>query len=171
MKRLPLALGLLVALGSPLALAAVMSPAAAGSFVLAKDHAGMDMSDKAEKTKTKKAPKSKFGVVVERKKVGSTVVSVYTPEGHFTPGDNKVVVRISDTKGKPMKASVEELSVYMPPMGSMKAMRANAKLEPTKIPGIYEGVLNVEMKGPWKVTVTYKDKKGPHRTSFNMVAK
>lgn len=109
--------------------------------------------------------------VVKSRKVGPSVVSLLTKSGAIVSGSNGITVSVTDIKGKPKAATVHGLTIYMPPMGSMAAMKSEAKLQPARTPGVYTGSLEVEMKGPWQATVAYKDEKGKHRAVLNIVAK
>lgn len=109
--------------------------------------------------------------VVKSRKVGASVVSLLTRSGTIVSGTNDVVVSVSDSAGNPKAATVERLSIYMPAMGSMKEMKADARLQPARTPGVYTGTLEVEMKGPWKTTVVFKDESGRHQAVFTIVAR
>ena len=111
------------------------------------------------------------GQTVKTRKVGTSIVSLRTKSGDIVSGDNDFIVAITDLKGAPKSATIEGLSLYMPAMGSMAAMKSEAKLQPARMPGVYTGTLEVEMKGPWKATVAFKDEKGKHRAVLNIVAK
>ena len=125
----------------------------------------------AAKAEVQGAKVAKGAKVVKKRKVGTSVVALMTKSGKIVSGDNEVIVAITDTKGNPKSAKVKGLTIYMPPMGSMAAMKAEADLQPARTPGVYTGTLEVEMKGPWKATVTFEDEKGPHRAALNIVAR
>ncbi len=108
---------------------------------------------------------------VKAKRVGASVVKLMTRSGVLVSGDNDVTVAITDAKGAPKSGTIQRLSIFMPAMGSMAEMKADAVLRPARTPGVYTGTLAVEMKGPWTVTVSFKDEKGPHVTRFDIVAK
>lgn len=109
--------------------------------------------------------------VVKSKKVGTSVVWLKTKTGTVVSGHNDVLVAVTDAKGSPKPATVDKLSIYMPPMEGMEEMKADANLQPARMPGVYTGTLEVEMKGPWKATVDFKDEKGKRQAVFNIVAK
>lgn len=109
--------------------------------------------------------------VVNSKKVGNSMIVLSTKTGTVRGGLNAITISVTDKAGKPKPATVTNVNIYMPQMGAMSAMKADAKLQPAGSPGVYTGTLNVEMKGPWKVTVAFKDEKGPRRANFNIVAR
>jgi len=109
--------------------------------------------------------------VIATKKVDGAVVVVSNKAGQLVSGDNKVTVAVTDAKGKPRSATVNSFSIFMPAQGAMAAMKGEAKLSPMRMPGLYQGTLEVEMKGPWKATIKFKDAKGPHAATFDVVAR
>jgi hypothetical protein len=109
--------------------------------------------------------------LVKKGKAGTSVVSLLTRSGTIVSGSNAIVVSVTDPKGNPKPAKVESLTIYMPPMPGMDAMYGKAVLKPARMPGVYQGTLEVEMKGPWKATVAFRDEKGKHDAVMNIVAR
>jgi hypothetical protein len=109
--------------------------------------------------------------VIKSQTVGNSKVTLSSSKETIVAGDNDITVAITDAKGKSKKATISSLSFNMPAMGSMPAMKDTAVLTPGRNPGEYRGKLNVEMRGPWRVVVNFKDERGARRVSFKVVAK
>lgn len=68
-------------------------------------------------------------------------------------GDNKFEVTVKDKGSKPISDASVSLAFYMPPMGSMGAMRNTVTLASAGT-GVYRGEGTVGMAGDWEVTIT-----------------
>ncbi|MBI6547012.1 MAG: FixH family protein [Cyanobacteria bacterium NC_groundwater_1444_Ag_S-0.65um_54_12] len=109
--------------------------------------------------------------VIKSQTTGTSKVTLSSTENYIVAGNNDITVTITDTKGKPKKATVSSLSFNMPAMGTMAAMKSTAELKPGKNPGEYTGKVNVGMTGSWKVVIAYKDERGNHRANMQIVAR
>ncbi|MNY71809.1 hypothetical protein D3C86_2102370 [compost metagenome] len=58
----------------------------------------------------------------------------------------------------------------MPAMGTMPAMSAEAPLKPTDETGVFEGRVDLSMKGTWQTTVNFQDQAGPQQANFSIQA-
>ena len=83
-------------------------------------------------------------------------------------GNNQMLLRISDTNGKPVEAADIQAYGEMPAMGAMAAMRAPVSFKETE-PGLYQGSFKLEMRGEWPLSLTIKKTGvGETRLGFDM---
>jgi Cu(I)/Ag(I) efflux system membrane fusion protein len=83
-------------------------------------------------------------------------------------GENRLMVKVMDAEGRPISDAKIHAFGQMLAMGAMPAMRAPADLEQVA-PGEYEGPFNLEMSGPWPLTVNIKKAgMGSTHLSFDM---
>lgn len=108
--------------------------------------------------------------VASAQSAGHTVV-LATPTGQLRSGPNDVTVSFTDAAGAPAAVQAPSLRFFMPPMGTMAAMVAEAPLEPTEKPGVYRGRADLSMKGDWQATLTYRDAAGPQKASMAVIAR
>ena len=101
---------------------------------------------------------------------GHTIV-LATPTGQVHSGPNDVTISFTDASGEPAAVQAPSLRFFMPPMGAMAAMVAEAPLESTGKPGVFAGRTELAMKGGWQATLSYRDAAGPQRASFSVVAR
>jgi membrane fusion protein, copper/silver efflux system len=86
-------------------------------------------------------------------------------------GDNLVRVRVADAKGAPLEDASVRVRIFMPAMGLMPPMSAEAELRHMKN-GEYMGRLSIPMAWTWQTTVTVQ--RGGQRlgsAQFNVTAR
>lgn len=75
-------------------------------------------------------------------------------------GANALRVAVRDSSGKPVEDAEVGVRLFMPQMGNMAPMSANADLKPAGN-GEYAGTINVPMAWTWETTVTVKKAGAP----------
>jgi Cu(I)/Ag(I) efflux system membrane fusion protein len=86
-------------------------------------------------------------------------------------GDNLVRVRVVDAKGAPLGDASIRVRIFMPAMGAMPPMSAEAVLRQTQN-GEYTGRLNIPMAWTWQTTVTVeRDGQWLGSAQFNVTAR
>ncbi len=68
-------------------------------------------------------------------------------------GENRLHLRVGDTRGAPVQGASVRAIAEMPAMGAMPAMRAPVEIRETA-PGEYRGPFTLSMGGGWPLTVT-----------------
>lgn len=104
---------------------------------------------------------------VETVQSAGHTITLSTPSGKLTDGKNDLTVTFADATGKPVDVQAQGVRFFMPAMGTMAAMSAEAPLEPIGKPGAFKGSADIPMKGSWQTTITYQDAAGQHRAVFN----
>lgn len=99
---------------------------------------------------------------------GKTIV-LSAPGGKLVSGENDLRLSFEEG-GQPADVQAQSVRFFMPPMGTMAAMSAEAPLKPTGEPGVFEGRVDLSMKGTWQTTVTFQDQAGPQQATFNIQA-
>jgi len=99
---------------------------------------------------------------------GKTIV-LSAPGGRLVSGENELQVSFQEG-GQPADVQAQSVRFHMPTMGTMPAMSAEAPLKPTGEPGVFEGRVDLSMKGTWQTTVNFQDQTGPQRAVFNIQA-
>ncbi|GEM_PF-5062525 len=100
---------------------------------------------------------------------GKTIV-LSAPGGKLTSGENALRVSFQEPSGQPADVQAQGIRFFMPAMGTMAAMSAESALRPTDRPGVFEGRVDLSMKGTWQTTVTFQDAGGPQRAVFSIQA-
>lgn len=98
-------------------------------------------------------------------------VTLSTSTGKLSEGKNDLTVSFTDAAGNPMEVQAQSVRFFMPAMGTMAAMSAEASLQSTDKPGVYRGTVELPMDGTWQTTITYRDEAGPRRVAFNVRAR
>jgi RND family efflux transporter MFP subunit len=80
-------------------------------------------------------------------------IELHTESMPAKVGDNRVRVHVADAQGAPITEAAVRVTISMPAMGAMPAMRSEAKLT-HQGNGNYSGVLNIPMAWTWQATVT-----------------
>ena len=91
------------------------------------------------------------------------------PGGKLVSGENEFQVA-SQEGGQPTDVQAQSIRFHMPAMVIMPAMSAEAPLKPTDESGIFEGRVDLSMKGTWQTTLTFQDQSGPQRVLFSTQA-
>lgn len=83
-------------------------------------------------------------------------------------GENLLRITLKTTEGAPVSDADIRAVAEMPAMGAMPAMQAPARMREVA-PGIYEGTLDLPMRGAWPLTITLEAPGLPERTvGFDM---
>jgi hypothetical protein len=99
---------------------------------------------------------------------GKTIV-LSAPGGKLVSGENPIRISFEEA-GQPANVQAPSIRFHMPAMATMPAMSAEAPLKPTDKPGVFEGRVDLSMKGTWQTTVTFQDQGGPQQATFNIQA-
>ncbi len=106
--------------------------------------------------------------VTSTEAAGKTIV-LLAPGGKLVSGENDLRVSFEEG-GQPADVQAQSIRFFMPPMATMAAMSAETPLKPTGEPGVFEGRVDLSMKGTWQTTVTFQDQAGPQQATFNIQA-
>lgn len=68
-------------------------------------------------------------------------------------GENTLVVRVTDSAGRPLRGAKASANVFMPAMGSMPYMESRPALREAR-PGVFEGRYALPMGGSWDLSLT-----------------
>ncbi len=82
-------------------------------------------------------------------------------------GDNRLSLRLSDSRGTPVAGAHIKAVAEMPAMGSMPAMQAPADMTEIR-PGLYRGSFEPSMEGAWPLTLEIRHSLGSARVSFDL---
>jgi Cu(I)/Ag(I) efflux system membrane fusion protein len=86
---------------------------------------------------------------------GPVEVGIGTEPSTPRVGENRLILELRDEDGDPLSVPVSATAM-MPAMGAMPEMRAPADLAEIA-PGLFEGSMNLSMRGEWPLTVTIQD--------------
>jgi Cu(I)/Ag(I) efflux system membrane fusion protein len=111
--------------------------------------------DRARERTENSAPRATVDAALTRFRSGSVEISIATEPAIPRVGENRLILELRDENGDPLSVPVEAVAM-MPAMGQMPEMRAPAGLSETA-PGLFEGSMNLSMRGEWPLTVTIQD--------------
>ncbi|HVS31868.1 MAG TPA: efflux RND transporter periplasmic adaptor subunit [Thermoanaerobaculia bacterium] len=80
--------------------------------------------------------------------------------------DNTMIVRITDSEGKPVEADVE-VEYVMPAMGAMAEMRGKADID-QKRGGVYHARFDLPMGGSWTMSVRARTNEGSAEARYTL---
>jgi hypothetical protein len=106
--------------------------------------------------------------VASTQTAGKTI-TLLAAGGKLVSGENPLRVSFEEG-GQPAEVQAPSIRFHMPAMATMPAMSAEAPLKPTGEPGVFEGRVDLSMKGTWQTTVTFQDQAGPQQATFNIQA-
>lgn len=99
-----------------------------------------------------------------------TTISLSTGSGTIVSGKNDLTVSFS-AAGKPKEVQESSIRFFMPAMGAMAAMVAEFPLQATGRPGVFQGTIELPMKGSWQTTISFRDSAGSHRAVLGVLAR
>ena len=83
-------------------------------------------------------------------------------------GENRLIVEIRTPSGDPVTGRSIQTHAEMPAMGAMPAMRVSADMREVA-PGRYAGSIDLPMRGPWPLTLSFESPDGrPVRLHFDL---
>lgn len=109
------------------------------------------------------------GKTVHIAEIAGKHVALSTPSGRLASGENKLTVSVTDPSGQPVDVQGSRVRFFMPAMPNMPEMSAEASLQRSK-PGVFQGTVDLPMKGTWQTTVTFTDAAGSHQATFSLQA-
>ncbi len=109
--------------------------------------------------------------VITTAKSGDVAITISSPKGQLTKGNNELMLTFADASGKGIDVGSASLNFQMPAMGAMAEMNNRAALTTTETPGKYRAVVDIEMAGTWQAQVKYEGPAGSGQTSITLQAK
>ena len=97
--------------------------------------------------------------------------TISSADGMLRKGQQEFTLTFSDASEKPVDVGAVALNNHMAAMGSMAPMNNAATLTTTGTPGVYRGMINVEMAGEWQGQITYEGAAGKGSFSLPIIAK
>ena len=111
------------------------------------------------------------GQIIKSAPIGDKMtVTLSNDTGKLKVGNQQVMLAFTDASGKAVDVGAASLNFHMPAMGSMAVMNDTASLTTTSTPGLYKGVVNVQMPGEWQAQISYEGAAGNGKTSFPVTA-
>lgn len=103
-----------------------------------------------------------------RYRTAGLVVGVTTRPETPQVGENRLIVEIRTPSGDPVTGRSIQTHAEMPAMGAMPAMRVSADMREVA-PGRYAGSIDLPMRGPWPLTLSFESPNGqPVRLHFDL---
>lgn len=99
--------------------------------------------------------RSTVNAALTRFRSGPIEIGIGTEPSTPRVGENRLILELRDENGDPLSIPVSATAM-MPAMGAMPEMRAPAELAEIA-PGLFEGSMNLSMRGEWPLTVTIQD--------------
>jgi hypothetical protein len=101
--------------------------------------------------------------------VGTVVVTVSSPTGKFTSGDNDVQVTFRDPDGQPLRVDSPAIVLLRKDGGNFKPATPHGQVR-TRGAGIYLARTGLDRPGPWQGTVSWYRDGTPHQWTFTTTA-
>ena len=96
--------------------------------------------------------------IADKKVNDNLTVTLSNAEGKLKNGKQKMMIAFNDGSGNPVDIKAASLNFKMPAMGAMAEMNNAAKLSTTSTPGLFMGLVNIEMAGEWIAQISYEGK-------------
>jgi hypothetical protein len=96
--------------------------------------------------------------------------TIANSDGVLRKGKQTFTLTFSDASGKPVEVGSAAVNFHMPAMGTMAVMNNPATLSTTNTPGVYTGIVNLEMAGEWQAQITYEGPAGKGRANLPITA-
>jgi YtkA-like len=109
--------------------------------------------------------------VIASGKSGDVSITISSPKGQLTRGNNELILTFSDASGKGVDVGAASLNFNMSAMGSMAEMNNRATLTTTETVGKYRAVVDLEMAGTWQAHVKYDGPAGSGQASMTVQPK
>lgn len=97
-------------------------------------------------------------------------VSLASADGVLRDGKNEFTITFSDSRGRPVEVGAAAVNFHMPAMGTMPVMNDAATLTTSAMPGVYVGVVKLQMAGDWQTQIIYEGAAGKGRAMLPIVA-
>ncbi|MBK7706852.1 MAG: FixH family protein [Acidobacteria bacterium] len=97
-------------------------------------------------------------------------VTLASADGVLRDGKNEFTITFSDSSGKPVDVGAAAVNFHMPAMGTMPVMNDAATLTTSGTPGVYRGLVKLQMAGDWQTQIIYEGAAGKGRAMLPIVA-
>lgn len=97
-------------------------------------------------------------------------VTLSNADGVLRNGKQELKLAFTDASGKPVDVGAASLNFFMPAMGTMAVMNNAVTLTTTGTAGIYNGTVDLEMKGEWQAQISYEGAAGKGKVNLPVTA-
>ncbi len=101
------------------------------------------------------------------------MVTLSNDTGKLKNGEQEIFLAFTVASGKAVDVgtvNAAALNFQMPAMGSMAQMNDAATFTTTSVPGVYKGIVKIEMPGEWQAQISYEGSAGNGKTSIPVTA-
>lgn len=97
-------------------------------------------------------------------------VTMSNADGVLRDGKNVFTITFADAAGNPIDVGAAAVNFHMPAMGTMPVMNDAATLTTSGTPGVYNGLVKLQMSGDWQTQIIYEGAAGKGRAMLPIVA-
>ena len=97
-------------------------------------------------------------------------VTLANADGVLRDGKNEFTITFADASGNPVDVGAAAVNFHMPAMGTMPVMNDAATLTTSATPGVYNGIVKLQMSGDWQTQIIYEGAAGKGRAMLPIVA-
>lgn len=115
-------------------------------------------------------PRSAERTIVSGAAGNGLTVTLSNADGVLRDGRNRFTITFSDISNRPVDVGAAAVNFHMPAMGTMPVMNDAATLTTTETPGVYAGVVKLQMAGDWQTQIIYEGAAGKGRAILPIVA-
>jgi hypothetical protein len=101
---------------------------------------------------------------------GNLTVTLTNSSGVLRKGRQEFTMTFTDASGKTVDVGAAALNFRMAAMGTMAEMNNAATFTTTSTPGVYKGVVDLDMSGEWQAQITYEGPMGKGRANLPITA-
>ena len=110
------------------------------------------------------------GKTIATGQAGNLTATIANDTGVLRKGKQDFTLTFTDASGKTVDVGSASVNFRMPAMGSMSEMNNRGALTTTSTPGVYKGIVDLEMSGEWQAQIAYEGSLGNGKANLPITA-